>query len=63
MSFHGTKAANANEEMGDREIYDLVQRYRRTGNPEILKVLRDAGVDPNTAAMQPNLAVGDKIIH
>ena len=63
MSFHGAKAANANEEMGDREIYDLVQRYRRTGNSEILKVLRDAGVDPDTGFTQPNLAVGDKIIH
>jgi hypothetical protein len=46
ISFHGPKAAPETTGLQDKEIFDLVKRYRRTQNPEILKVLNKTGVSP-----------------
>jgi hypothetical protein len=49
ISFHGPKAAPEATGLEDKEIFDLVKRYRRTQNPEILKVLKKSGVSPAVA--------------
>lgn len=54
ISFHGPKAAPETSNLEDKEIFDLVKRYRRTQNPEILKVLKKAGVSPALALGTPS---------
>ena len=46
VSFHGAKTAPENKNLEDKEVFDLIQRYKRTQNPEILKVLEKSGVNP-----------------
>ena len=46
MSFHGAQIKPKNQTLKDKDVFELIKRYRRTQNPEILKVLQKAGVSP-----------------
>lgn len=59
VSLHGeTEKTEGKQPPSDKKILELIERYRRTGRPELLDALEAAGV-----VLRPGLRDGDDVVH
>ena len=59
VSLHGeTEKAEGKDPPSDKKILELIERYRRTGRPEILQALEAAGV-----VLRPGMRDDDDVVH